>query len=58
MPEGSSSAAPVITPGPRTEKKRRMTFFFGCGAGLFGIVGRKNKSGLATEIRHSARLRM
>jgi len=29
MPDGSSSAAPVINPGPRTEKKRRMKFFFG-----------------------------
>src|SRR5438105_2123212 len=27
MPEGSSSAAPVINPGPRTEKKRRTIFF-------------------------------
>jgi hypothetical protein len=27
MPEGSSSAAPVITPGPRMEKKRLIGFF-------------------------------
>ena len=30
-PDGSSSAAPVIRPGPKTEKNRRMKFFrFGC----------------------------
>jgi len=37
MPDGSSSAAPVINPGPRTEKKQRTKFFFGGGIASFDI---------------------
>src|SRR5215472_4140405 len=33
MPEGSSSAAPVIRPGPREPKKRCRTFFFIAASG-------------------------
>jgi hypothetical protein len=40
MPEGSSSAAPVINPGPRFEKKRRNGGF---SAGVATAIG-ANKS--------------
>lgn len=35
MPEGSSSAAPVMTPGPRMERKRRIG---PCGARSFFLL--------------------
>ena len=39
MPEGSSSAAPVIKPGPRTEKKRRKRLGFSLAVG-FAVMRR------------------
>jgi len=37
-PDGSSSAAPVMTPGPRTDKKRRSGFLFSPGAGALDFT--------------------
>ena len=39
MPEGSSSAAPAVTPGPRAEKNRRMrpSFLGGFSFTSFGF---------------------
>jgi hypothetical protein len=37
MPDGSSSAAPVVNPGPKTEKNRRTIFDFPFRPTLFVI---------------------